>query len=442
MDFYIVSVAVPNMLHSFPHSTVAGVSWVLNGYTIAFTAALLPAGGLADRFGRRRVFLAGLATFVLSALGCAAAPTLGALIAARLVQGVGGGTITPLALALILPYFPRERRGTAIGLWSATQSAAVAAGPSIGGVLVSAVGWRAVFLLHLPVGLAALGGAAWVLPADERPDEARGLPDLAGAALLATAIGLVAVAIVEGHDWGVSSVRTIVAFVAGLALSVVFVRRALRHPAPVIDLRLLNLPAVRHANTAMLLTGLVMFALPLATVLFLSGVWGYSAALTGVAIAPGPIARAVAALTGGRLCNRFGSRAVALPGAMLLGAATLAFALGGQTHPRYWMVIFPATVMSSAATGLLITSLSAAAVSQVPAAQLASGTSMSATARAAGAVVSLSLVALALSALPGGLHKPLAFRIIWAALCGISVLLVLVVSILPRDSPAPAAKTV
>lgn len=163
-DTTLVNIAFPDVLRSFPHSSLAGLSWVFNGYTITFTAALLPAGALADRFGYRRVYLVGLAIFVASSALCAVAPSAGVLIAARVLQGAGGGTITPLTLALILPQFPRERRGTAIGLWSATQSVAIAAAPSIGGALVAAWDWRAMFLLQLPIGVVVLAGAWWVLP--------------------------------------------------------------------------------------------------------------------------------------------------------------------------------------------------------------------------------------------------------------------------------------
>jgi len=434
IDFYVVSVAVPDMLRSFPHTGIAGISWVFNGYTVTFTAALLPAGGLADRFGRRRVFLAGLATFSLSALACATAPSVNVLIAARLVQGVGGGIITPVALALILPQFPAQRRGSAIGLWSATQSAAIAAGPSLGGLLVSAVGWRAVFFLQVPIGLAALGGTAWALAADKPARSGGPLPDLLGVALLGGAIGLTSLAIVESRAWGVLSWRTDLAIAAGVGLGVAFVRRTLRHPAPVIDLGLLKIRAVRRANGAMVLTGLVMFALPVASVLFLTGVWGYSEALAGLAITPGPIAQAAAALAGGRLSNRFSTRAVAVPGAVLLAASTLTLALATGTHPAYWAVIFPAVLGSSVAVGFLITSLSSAVVSQVPPAQLASGTSMSVTARAAGAVVSLSALALVLAAVHGGTRTPAAYHVAWTAMAVIACVLVAAVSTLRLPS--------
>lgn len=427
IDFYIVTIAVPDMLRSFSHSGIAEISWVFNGYTIAFTAALLPAAGLADRLGRRRVFLVGVGAFTLSALASAAAPSAAALIAARLVQGLAGGTITPLALALIVPQFPAERRGHAIGLWSATQSAAVAAGPALGGVLVSAIGWRAVFLLQVPIGLVAFAGAAWALDRDQGPARGSRPPDLFGVLLLVPGIGLPALAIVQSHAWGVLDWRTDAALAAGLLLGAAFVARSLRHPAPIIDLALLRIRAVRRANSVMMLTGLVMYALPAAAVLFLTGVWGYSEALAGLAVTPAPVAQAAAALAGGRLCSRYGPRAVAVPGAGLLVASTLAFALATGARSRYWAVLFPAVLGSGAAIGLLVISLSAAALSEVPATRMASGTSMSGVARAAGAVVSLSVLALILAAVPDGTRTLRAYHLAWMAMA-VTAVVVLAVS--------------
>jgi EmrB/QacA subfamily drug resistance transporter len=413
IDFYIVTVAVPDMLHSFRDAGIAEISWVFNGYTITFTAALLPAGGLADLFGRRRVFLFGLGAFSVSALGCAVAPSAAVLIGARLVQGAAGGTITPLALPLILPHFTAERRGYAIGLWSATQSAAIAAGPSLGGLLVSAVGWRAVFLLQLPIGLISFAGAAWALDRDRPTAPGSAAPDLLGVLLLAPAIALTSLAIVQSHAWGPLDWRTDLTLIVGLLLGVAFVRRSLSIPAPLIDLGLLRIRTMRRASTVMLATGLVMYALPAAAVLFLTGVWGYSEARAGLAVTPGPLIQGLAALAGGRLSSRYGPRAVAVPGAALLAASTLTFALATGNHASYWAVIFPAVLGSGAAVGLLITSLSAAALSEVPAARLASGTSISAIARAAGAVVSLAALALILSAVPDGTSTLHAYQVAW-----------------------------
>ncbi len=514
IDFFIVSVAVPDMLHSFPHAGITGISWVINGYTVTFTAALLPAGGLADRYGHRRVFLCGLAVFTASALGCAVAPTAPALVVARLVQGFGGGTITPLALPLILARFPAERRGTAVGLWTATQSAALAAGPSVGGGLVSALGWRSVFFLQLPVGLAALAGTVWALRGadsarlhlgadsarlqqgagkarlrhgagfarlrhgagfarlrhgagfarlrhgagfarlrhgagfarlrygagfarlrhddDSLGEKASGrLPDLAGVGILTAAIGLFSLAVVESKAWGPLSWRTDVTLVAGIGLGALFVWRSLHHPAPVVDFGLLKIGAVRRANVAMVLAGLIIFTVPFGLVLFLIGVWHYSPARAGLAVTPGPIVQAAASLAAGRVINRFGPRAAAVPGAALLTVSMLIFTLGAGVHHEYLAVVLPSILAGSTGLGLAVTSLSSVVVNAVPAGQLASGTAMTVTARAIGAVVSLSALALLLAAVHGGTHRPAAYHIAWVAMTAIAAALIATVATVP-----------
>ena len=423
LDFYIVSIAIPGMLRSFPGTGITGISWVIDGYTVTYTAALLPAGGLADRYGRRRVFLGGLMIFTLAALGCAIAPSAGVLVWARFLQGVGGGTITPIALTLIVPRFPAERRGSAVGLWAATQSAAVAAGPSVGGFLVSAAGWRAVFLLQVPVGLVAILGAVFALRGEPAPGR-QTLPDLLGVGLLGGAVGLFALAVVEAKAWGVLSLRTDVAFCCGLGLGVLFVLRTGRVKVPVVDLGLLRIRAVRLVNVAMVLAGLVMFALPFGLVLFLIGVWGYSPARAGLAITPGPVVQAAAALLAARITNRFGARAAAVPGAALLAAGLAVLALGAGALPRYPEVVLPAIVATSTGLGFLITSLSSVIVGAVPAAALASGTALSVTARAIGAIISLSAFALLLAAVPGGTRAASAYHLAWIVMSAIALALV------------------
>ncbi len=236
---------------------------------------------------------------------------------------------------------------------------------------------------------------------------------------------------VESKAWGPLTWRTDLTLAAGLGLGVVFVRRTLRQPAPIVDLGLLRIPPVRRANVAMLLAGLVMFALPFGTVLFLIGVWHYSAARAGLAVTPGPIAQAVASLGAGPAINRFGPRSVAVGGAALLVGSTLTFALGVGLRPAYLAVMLPAILASSAGFGFLITSLSSVVVSEVPAGQLASGTAMTVTARAIGAVVSLSAFALLLATVVGGTRGTHAYHIAWVAMSVIAVAVVVVAAIVP-----------
>ncbi|MEU8324835.1 DHA2 family efflux MFS transporter permease subunit [Nonomuraea sp. NPDC048881] len=436
IDVQLANIAFPDILRSFPRSSLPELSWVFNGYAIVFTAALLPAGGLADRFGARRVFLTGLAVFVVGAALCAVAPSAGALIAARVVQGVGGGVITPLTLALILPYYPPERRGTAIGLWSAAQSVATASGPSLGGMLVGVWDWRTVFFLHLPVGAAVLAGAWRIVPKGAGEAATSRLPDIAGLLLLVGAIGLPSLAIVQSDAWGPGSPGTIAALVAGVVVAVLFVRRARTHPAPIVDLGALRARGTQRANLAMFLVGLVMFALPLANILFLTGIWGYSVAAAGLAVTPGALAQVLTAPLAGRLAARTGHRLLALCGVALLALSTayLAFATGDA--PAYLTVVLPAVVLSGVAVAVLITSLSGAAVAEIPPARLATGTALSVTSRAVGAVIGVSALVLVLSG--DRLGAIGAYQGVWLTMLGLCALVAVAAAGLraPRSEPA------
>ena len=145
LDVTIVNIAFPDIEASFPHTSLAGLSWILNAYNIVFAALLVPAGRLSDRLGRRRMFFAGVATFLAASVVCGAAPSVEVLVAARVVQAAGAAILVPTSLALMLPEFPLEQRATATALWGATGAVAAAAGPSLGGVLVDATSWRLVF---------------------------------------------------------------------------------------------------------------------------------------------------------------------------------------------------------------------------------------------------------------------------------------------------------
>jgi len=223
LDTTIVNIAFPDIAASFPGVERDVLAWVLDGYFVVIAALLVPAGGLADRFGHRRIFLIGVGVFAVASVLCAAAPSLGTLIAARVVQGAGAALIAPASLAIVLDSFPSERRALGVGLWGAAAAAAAAVGPSLGGALVELSGWRLVFLVNIPLGAAILWAGARHLREREHLDSR--LPDLAGAGLLAAALALLTLAIVEGDDWGWTAPSTLAAFgAAALLLAAVAVR--------------------------------------------------------------------------------------------------------------------------------------------------------------------------------------------------------------------------
>jgi EmrB/QacA subfamily drug resistance transporter len=388
LDVTIVNIAFPDIRSSFPASSLSQLSWILNAYTIVFAAALVPAGRLADRFGRRRFFFLGVFVFLASSVACGAAGSVEVLIGARAVQALGGAMLVPASLGLLLPEFPLERRATATALWGATGAVAAAAGPSLGGALVDWQGWRSVFFVNLLIGLPALLPARRLLRESREPQTL--FPDAFGAGLLAAGLGALALAIVQGPQWGWSSARVLGAFATSALLLVVFVWRSARHPAPVIELSLFRVRSFAVANAGGFVFALGFYALLLCNVLFLTGVWRYSILEAGVALTPGPLMAALAAPIGGRLSDRFGQRVVAVPGSLLFATGALLFALNAGAEPSYLADFLPANLLGGAGIGLAFAGFGSAAVAELPRNRYATGGAISNCTRQIGGVLGIS----------------------------------------------------
>ena len=248
LDLFIVNLAFPYIGREFAGTTLSSLSWVLNGYTIVFAAVLVPAGRWADRVGRRRVFVAGLAVFILGSLLCGVAPSAAALIGSRVIQAVGAGLMVPASLSLLLASVPPHARTAAIGTWSAFGAMGAAFGPVVGGSLVQ-LSWRWVFLINIPVGLAAIALTARVVP-ESKDEHAGGRPDVTGAVLLAACVGLIALGLVKAPAWGWASPAFLGTLAAALAAGVAMVARSRVHHAPVIELGLLKSRAFSGAFVA------------------------------------------------------------------------------------------------------------------------------------------------------------------------------------------------
>ena len=388
LDVTIVNIAFPDLRASFPDSSLAHLSWVINAYAIVFAAALVPAGRLADRFGRRRFFFLGLFVFLAASVLCGAAGSVDLLIAGRAVQALGAAMLVPASLGLVLPEFPLEQRATATALWGATGAVAAATGPSLGGVLVDWQSWRWVFFVNLLIGIPAMIPARRLLRESREPESA--LPDALGAGLLTVGVGALALAIVQGPEWGWSSAEVLSAFAASAVLLLLFLWRSSTHRAPVIELALFRVRSFAVANAGGFVFALGFYALLLCNVLFLTGVWGYSLLKAGVALTPGPLLAAVAAPIGGRLSDRFGQRVVAVPGGLLFGAGALLFALNMGAERAYAADFLPATVLTGIGVGLSFAAFGSAAVAELPRTRYATGSAINNTFRQIGAVVGIA----------------------------------------------------
>lgn len=392
LDLFIVNIAFPAIGEDFA-SDAAGLSWVLNAYTITFAALLAPAGRLADRIGRRIVFLAGLAVFVVASLGCATAWDVSSLTVFRILQAVGAALLTSTSLALLLHSFPPAKRARAIAVWSAIGGVAAAMGPPIGGLLVEA-SWRWVFLVNAPVGIAALVIGLRVLP-ESRDESENRRPDVVGTGLLIAGVAVLAWAAVEAPDHGWLSATTLSRAALAVLLLAAVVARAARTPRKLVPV--LPLPLLRTRTYALTcLAGLAFFmafgAMLLGNVLWLTGGWEMSALEAGLLLVPGPTLAAVFAVPGGRLGARFGCGQVAAVGMTLFAVGTLWWLWRVDVEQEYLTAMLPGLLITGMGVGLTITNLSAAVSSTLPPSVLATGTATFAAARQLGATFGVAVL--------------------------------------------------
>ena len=336
LDVTVVNLAIPALGRAYPGTSVNSLSWVITAYATTFAALLAPAGRLADIVGRRALYRVGVGGFAALSLVCALSPSVPVLLVARALQGAFAATMIPASLAILLADTPAERRATSVALWSASGAFAAAVGPSVGGVLVDAFGWRSLFVINVPAGL-ALAAAAGILPRTARARTR--LPDAFGSALLALGIGLAALGLSQGSVWGWGDPRTIASLAGGVAGIVGAVQRSWRTPVPAIETALWKHRPFALANAASFLYGASLYAWMLLGVLVLTELWHYSELQAGLAMTPGAIAASLSAVAAGR---RATPRTAVAVGAALMAASGLFIAATLPTHGEfltYWLPI-------------------------------------------------------------------------------------------------------
>jgi EmrB/QacA subfamily drug resistance transporter len=392
LDTTIVNVSFPNIAQHFPQASRSDLSWVLNAYFIVIAAFLVPAGELADRIGRKRLFLWAIYGFIGTSVLCAIAPTWQMLVAARVLQGITAAVIAPVSMALMLPEFPKENRSQAVGIWGAAAALAAASGPPLGGLLVDVADWRLIFLVNIPIGIGiiALGRGALVESVDAKARGA-GLPDMVGAIAAVVGLGALALGIVEGESWGWGSARIIGSFLVAAALVAVVVRRCLTHPNPIIEPDLMRIPSFRWGNLGTFLFAVAFFSMILGNILFLTGVWQYSVLKAGLAVVPGPLASTFVAAPAGKLADRFGHRVVIVPGTISYALGLLILRSTGA-HPDYVGTWLPGQVLIGIGIGLAFPTFGAAAVQHIAPERFGSASAVSSAFRQFGAVVGTAVV--------------------------------------------------
>ena len=386
------NIAVPVLEEEFPDAGLATISWVVSGFNVAQVTFMLLGGRLADRLGRRKIFLRGLALFAVGAAFSGLAPTIELVILSRVAQAIGVSLMLPASLTAVLPEFPRERHGSVVSWWSAMGVFGAAVAPTVAAGILEVSGWRAVFLSAVPIALLALIAGRRILRPGLVADDPPPL-DLVGVATGTLAVGGVVVAIVQGRIWGWTSLPILGLVATAVLASVVFVRSSRRHPEPLLDFGLWRLPRFSITTIAgaavSMSTSATWFLYPL----FMVEVWDYSILQVGLAMTPGPAVLVVLAPFAGSLADRIGYRTPMIIGATLatLGTGWLAWML--EPGGSYVTAFLPGTLSIGSGMALMLGPANAAALSDVPAAQLSSANAAYATARSASAALGVAISA-------------------------------------------------
>jgi EmrB/QacA subfamily drug resistance transporter len=439
LDMLVVATALTTIRHNLGAS-LGDLEWTVNAYTLSFAVLLMSAAALGDRLGRRRVFAAGLALFALSSAACALAPTAGALIAARAVQGGGAAAIMPTALALLNGAFPPARRGWAIGIYGSVTALAVVLGPVLGGAVTQGLGWRWIFWLNVPIALAAV---PLVFTRMKESFGSGGKVDVPGLALVTVAaLGLVW-ALVRGNTVGWGSAETVGALTAGVVAAAVFIVWQGRARAPMLPARLFRSRAFSAGNAAIFflnasLTGAI-FLMPQ----FQQVAVGQDPLGAGLRLLPWGVIPFLLAPRAGALADRIGERSLVVGGLVLQATAMAwiaAVAAPGVSYP----VLLAPICLSGLGVTIAIPAVTRSATSTVPPAEIGTASGAYATMRQLGGAFGVAILAAAFAA-TGSYASPRAFSNGFATAFGVAAVIAiagaLAGTLLPAHKPqqAPSA---
>jgi EmrB/QacA subfamily drug resistance transporter len=393
LDLFVVNVAFDAIGRDFgvgrPGGPTAGdLSWVLNAYAVVFASLLVPFGRLADRYGRRRLFLIGVALFTLASAACAVGDSVWALVAFRALQAVGAAAMTPTSLGILLAALPADRRLVGVRIWASVGAIAAAIGPTVGGLLTE-LSWRWVFLINVPVGVVIFVAAVRAVR-DEPVDEDAPVPDLLGAALVAAAAGLLALGLVKSHEWGWAGGQTWIAFGLAAVAAAAFAWRSSRHPAPVIDPALLRVRTFRWSILTMFLFNVSFAANLLVGVLWLQQVWGYGVLRTGLAVAVGPLLVPLTAAVAQRVLPHVRPSRLVTAGSLICAAGCVVAAVRMGESSAYLTDYLPAWAIGGIGVGLALPNLMAGSTHDLPPSMAATGSGVVTMARQIGFVVGVS----------------------------------------------------
>ncbi len=390
LDVAIVNVALPSIKTDLDFSQ-ASLQWVVSVYAILFGGALLLGGRLADLLGRRRMFISGMALFAASSLLCGLAWSEASLIAFRALQGLGGALLAPAALSLLMTTFAEGReRNLALGIYGAASGSGAAAGVLLGGVLTSYLSWSWIFFVNVPVGVAAIALAPWLLR-ESRAQATHRHFDLAGATSVTAGLMLLVYAMTRATEDGWASATTLALIAGAVGLLLAFIAIERRSPAPLLPLRMFRLRTLSAANATMALIGAVAFSEFFLLTLYLQEVLHYSAIQTGVAFSAFALTVVVFSNVAQMIVTRVGVRRVLTAG-MLLSATSVVLLARLPVHGHYFWDIFPGFVLGGAGMGLSFVPVTIASLTGVDRADAGIASGLVNTSRQIGGAIGLAAV--------------------------------------------------
>ena len=419
LDTTIVNVALPSVQGAL-HTSVSGLQWTIDAYTLVIACLLMLSGSLADRFGRRRVFQAGLALFSLGSLACSLAPSLGWLIAFRGLQAVGGSMLNPVAMSIIAGTFTdRAGRARAIGLWGSVAGLSLASGPVLGGLLVSGIGWRSVFWINVPVGMAAIALTQRFVP-ESRAGHVRRL-DPPGQLAVIVLLGCLTAGIIEGPRTGWGSAPIAVLFAAAVLAAVALAVIEPRRREPLVDIRYFRSAPFSGAALIGVVALATLGGFLFLNTLYLQDVRGYSALQAGMLTIPMAVMLGAGSVVSGRLVASRGPRfsLVASGGLIAVGAVLLAFL---TAHTPVWYLIV-AYLVYGAGAGLVSAPITSTALSGMPRDQAGVAGAIASTGRQTGAAVGVAVTGAIIASNSAGFVR--ASHMAWAVVAGCGVMVVL-----------------
>src|ERR1700681_364645 len=393
LDTTIVNVAIPAMSAGL-NTTLDQILWVLNAYILVYAVLLITAGRLGDLFGQRALFAIGLFVFTVASALCGLSQNVGELIAARIIQGVGGALLTPQTLSIITSLFPPERRGAAFGLWGAVAGLATVTGPTLGGALITYIDWRWIFFINVPIGIAALIATFVIIP-DLRPGRSHGL-DVVGVILATAGLFAIVFSLIEGqrYSWGEFAYGVTIPeiILAGVALIVVFIIWERFQAEPLLPLSLFAERNFAVANwiAAAISFGLLGLILPIT--IYLQSARGFSALAAGLTLAPMSLTSMVVAPVAGRMADRIGGKYILTTGISLftIGFGTFAFVAGPDST---WLTFVLPAIIAGAGMGMTFAPMTTVAMRNIAPRVAGAASGVLNTTRQLGAAIGSAVVA-------------------------------------------------